>query len=97
VQRPRRLHEVDMNQARDAAFPHADNAALIFSPLQFRKVAAKNRLFRSNISGMFDEYNGYGGHTRLNWEEKFARGGVGGIISSYAPVSVRGRILRATR
>ncbi len=40
-----------------------------------------------------DEYNGYGGHTRLNWEEKFARGGVGAIISSYTPVAVRGRIL----
>ncbi|HEY2620337.1 MAG TPA: NADH:flavin oxidoreductase, partial [Acetobacteraceae bacterium] len=53
----------------------------------------KNRLFRSNLSGMFDEYNGYGGHTRLNWEEKFAKGGVGGIISSYTPVAVRGRIL----
>ena len=37
---------------------------------------------------MFDEYNGYGGHTRLNWEEKFARGGVGCIISSYTPVAV---------
>ena len=42
---------------------------------------------------MFDEYNGYGGHTRLNWEEKFAKGGIGCIISSFTPVSVRGRIL----
>jgi 2,4-dienoyl-CoA reductase-like NADH-dependent reductase (Old Yellow Enzyme family) len=50
-------------------------------------------LFRSNLAGMFDEYNGYGGHTRLNWEEKFAKGGVGCIISSYTPVAVRGRIL----
>jgi 2,4-dienoyl-CoA reductase (NADPH2) len=82
-----------MTEASNAAFLHEDNAALIFAPLQFRKVTAKNRLFRSNLSGMFDEYNGYGGHTRINWEEKFARGGVGGIISSYCPVSVRGRIL----
>jgi 2,4-dienoyl-CoA reductase-like NADH-dependent reductase (Old Yellow Enzyme family) len=29
----------------------------------------------------------------LNWEEKFARGGIGCIISSFTPVSVRGRIL----
>jgi 2,4-dienoyl-CoA reductase-like NADH-dependent reductase (Old Yellow Enzyme family) len=77
----------------DGTFLHEDNASLIFSSLQFRQLTVKNRLFRSNLSGMFDEYNGYGGHTRLNWEEKFARGGVGCIISSYTPVAVRGRIL----
>src|SRR6266404_648089 len=82
-----------MTLATDRTFLHEDNAALIFSPLQFRHLTVKNRLFRSNLSGMFDEYNGYGGHTRLNWEEKFARGGVGAIISSYTPVAVRGRIL----
>jgi 2,4-dienoyl-CoA reductase-like NADH-dependent reductase (Old Yellow Enzyme family) len=82
-----------MTPATDSTFLHEDNAELIFSPLQFRRLNVKNRLFRSNLSGMFDEYNGYGGHTRLNWEEKFARGGVGGIISSYTPVAVRGRIL----
>lgn len=82
-----------MTQAPDSTFLHEDNAALIFSPLRFRHLEVKNRLFRSNLSGMFDEYNGYGGHTRLNWEEKFARGGIGCIISSYTPVSVRGRIL----
>jgi 2,4-dienoyl-CoA reductase-like NADH-dependent reductase (Old Yellow Enzyme family) len=82
-----------MTQGMDGTFLHEDNAALIFSPLQFRNLTVKNRLFRSNLSGMFDEYSGYGGHTRLNWEEKFAKGGVGAIISSYTPVAVRGRIL----
>ncbi len=82
-----------MPPATDGTFLHEDNAGLIFSPLKFRHLEVKNRLFRSNLSGMFDEYNGYGGHTRLNWEEKFAKGGVGGIISSYTPVAVRGRIL----
>jgi 2,4-dienoyl-CoA reductase (NADPH2) len=77
----------------DGTFLQEDNAALIFSPLKFRHLEVKNRLFRSNLSGMFDEYNGYGGHTRINWEEKFAKGGVGCIISSYTPVAVRGRIL----
>jgi len=72
---------------------HDDDAALIFSPLKFRNLEAKNRLFRSNLSGMFDDYNGHGGNARINWERKFAEGGVGGIISSYTPVSVRGRIL----
>ncbi len=72
---------------------HEDNKKLIFSELPFRHLTVKNRLFRSNLSGMFDEYNGLGGHTRLNWEEQFAKGEVGAIISSYTPVSVRGRIL----
>src|SRR3954462_13192049 len=82
-----------MPEPMDGSFLHEDNASQIFAPLKFRHLEAKNRLFRSNLSGMFDEYNGYGGHTRLNWEEKFAIGGVGGIISSYTPVAVRGRIL----
>jgi 2,4-dienoyl-CoA reductase-like NADH-dependent reductase (Old Yellow Enzyme family) len=82
-----------MPPAVDRTFLHEDNAALIFSPLKFRHLEVKNRLFRSNLSGMFDEYNGHGGHTRLNWEEKFAKGGGGCIISSYTPVAVRGRIL----
>jgi 2,4-dienoyl-CoA reductase-like NADH-dependent reductase (Old Yellow Enzyme family) len=77
----------------DAEFSFEDNSGTIFSPLEFRSLKVKNRLFRSNISGMFDDYNGHGGNARLNWEEKFARGGVGCIISSFTPVSVRGRIL----
>ncbi|MFT6328869.1 MAG: 2,4-dienoyl-CoA reductase (NADPH2) [Bermanella sp.] len=72
---------------------HQANTKVIFRPLEFKNLTVKNRIFRSNISGMFDEYNGFGGHTRLNWEEQFAEGGVGAIISSYTPVSVRGRIL----
>lgn len=82
-----------MNASPDTMFPHEDNAALIFEPLDFRHLRVKNRLFRSNLSGMFDDYNGHGGNARLNWEEKFAKGGVGCIISSYTPVAVRGRIL----
>ena len=77
----------------NSVFLHADDAALIFRPLEFRQLKVKNRLFRSNLSGMFDDYNGHGGNARLNWEEKFAKGGVGAIISSYTPVAVRGRIL----
>lgn len=77
----------------DQSFLHADDKAVIFSPLECRALTVKNRLFRSNISGMFDDYNGHGGNARLNWEEKFAKGGVGCIISSFTPVAVRGRIL----
>src|SRR5262249_61803095 len=31
--------------------------------------------------------------TRINWECKFAAGGVGAIISSYVPVVMEGRII----
>ena len=67
----------------------------IFEPLKFTSSlgVVKNRIFRSSISGRFDNYDGSGTHARINWEEKFARGGVGAIISSYVPVHVRGRIL----
>lgn len=66
---------------------------IIFEPLKFRNLEVKNRIFRSNISGKFDCYNGIGTQTRINWETKFARGGVGAIISSHVPISLRGRIL----
>jgi 2,4-dienoyl-CoA reductase (NADPH2) len=65
----------------------------IFEPLEFRNLTVKNRLFRSNISGRFDNYDGSGSPVRFNWETKFARGGVGAIISSFVPVSTEGRIV----
>ena len=66
---------------------------VIFRPLSFRHLTVKNRLFRSSISGRIDNYNGSGTPARIKWEERFARGGVGAIISAHAPVHVRGRIL----
>ena len=66
---------------------------VIFQPLQFRNLTVKNRIFRSSISGRWDNYDGSGNQARINWEEKFARGGAGAIISSFVPVHVRGRIL----
>src|SRR3954471_18414525 len=66
----------------------------IFSPLAFPSgLTIKNRVLRSNISGRFDNYDGSGTRARVNWEERFARGGVGAVISSYVPVHKRGRIL----
>ena len=65
----------------------------IFEPLTFRSLKVKNRIFRSNVSGRFDNYDGSGTQTRINWETKFARGGVGAIISSFVPVTIRGRIV----
>lgn len=65
----------------------------IFQPLTFRNLTIKNRIVRSNVSGRFDNYDGSGTQTRINWEVKFARGGVGAIVSSFVPVHLRGRIV----
>jgi 2,4-dienoyl-CoA reductase (NADPH2) len=65
----------------------------IFTPLAFRSLTVKNRLFRSNVSGRFDNYDGSGNQARINWETRFARGGVGAIVSSFVPVQLRGRIV----
>jgi 2,4-dienoyl-CoA reductase (NADPH2) len=65
----------------------------IFQPLQFRNLKLKNRILRSNVSGRFDNYDGSGNQARINWETKFARGGVGAIVSSFVPVHLRGRIV----
>lgn len=66
---------------------------ILFEPLAFRNLTIKNRMVRSNISGRFDNYDGSGNQARINWELKFARGGVGAILSSFVPVTIRGRIL----
>ena len=65
----------------------------IFQPLKFKNLTIKNRIFRSNVSGRFDNYDGSGNRARINWEVKFARGGVGAIVSSFVPVALRGRII----
>jgi 2,4-dienoyl-CoA reductase-like NADH-dependent reductase (Old Yellow Enzyme family) len=66
---------------------------IIFRPLRFRNLEVKNRLIRSSISGTWDHYDGHGTDARVNWEESFAAGGVGAIVSSFVPIAVRGRIL----
>ncbi len=65
----------------------------LFQPLQFRNLMVPNRILRSNIAGRFDGYDGSGTQTRINWELKFARNGVGAIISSWVGVDLRGRIV----
>jgi 2,4-dienoyl-CoA reductase (NADPH2) len=66
---------------------------LIFQPLHFRNLSVKNRVFRSNIAGRFDGYDGSGTQTRINWELKFARNEVGALLSSWVGVDLRGRIV----
>jgi 2,4-dienoyl-CoA reductase (NADPH2) len=65
---------------------------VIFQPLKWPNIEIKNRIFRSSISGRFDNEDGSLSQTRINWECKFARGGVGAIISSFVPVLLEGRI-----
>lgn len=64
---------------------------IIFEPLRFRNLTVKNRIFRSNTYGNFDTPDGSGTQARINWEQKFARGGVGAIISSIVPIHPLGR------
>src|SRR5258706_14700325 len=66
---------------------------IIFEPFKFRNLTVKNRIFRSSIGGRFDHYDGSGSQVRINWEEKFAKGGVGAIISAHTPVHITGRLL----
>jgi 2,4-dienoyl-CoA reductase-like NADH-dependent reductase (Old Yellow Enzyme family) len=68
-------------------------AEAIFRPLRFRNLEVKNRVLRSNVAGRFDHYDGTGTQTRINWELKFARGGVGAILSSWTAVDERGKIV----
>lgn len=65
----------------------------IFSPLRFRSLEVGNRIFRSSISGRFDDYDGSGTQTRITWEQRFARSGVGAIISAWCGVDRRGLIV----
>jgi 2,4-dienoyl-CoA reductase (NADPH2) len=69
------------------------DADVIFQPLRFRNLVIANRVVRSSMSGRIDNYDGSGTLARINFEERFAAGGVGAIISSHVPVDVRGRVL----
>lgn len=65
----------------------------IFEPLVLPNLTLKNRVLRSSVGGLFDHYDGSGSWVRINWDEKFAAGGVAGVISSAAPIDVRGRVV----
>lgn len=43
------------------------NQDVIFTPLRFRNLEVKNRIFRSSISGRFDNEDGSLTQTRINW------------------------------
>ena len=67
--------------------------SVIFEPIQLGPLTVKNRIFRSSLGGRWDNYDGSGTPVRINWDVKFARGGIGAIISSNAPVHRRGRLV----
>ena len=71
----------------------APGADVLFTPLRLGPLEVKNRLLRSSIAGRFDNYDGTGTEVRINWDLKFAKGGVGAIISSNAPIDERGHIV----
>src|SRR5437868_7105226 len=66
---------------------------VLFQPLKFKNLTVKNRVLRSNIAGRLDNYDGSGNQARINWEAKFAKGGVGAIVSSFVPGQIHGRLM----
>src|SRR5919108_1594586 len=90
-----RLAVKEEGETRGRAEPRrsAVSTSAIFEPLRFRNLTVKNRILRSSTGGRWDNYDGSGTQTRINWDLKTARGGVGAIISSHAPVQPRGRPL----
>src|SRR4030095_16206383 len=58
----------------------------IFQPLTINGVTFKNRVFRSSLGGRVDYYDGSMSEARIAWDRRFARGGVGAIISSNAGI-----------
>jgi 2,4-dienoyl-CoA reductase-like NADH-dependent reductase (Old Yellow Enzyme family) len=67
--------------------------SVILDPLLLPNLTIKNRVLRPSVAGRFDNYDGSGTEARINWDLKFARGGVGAIISSNAPIHELGHIV----
>ena len=62
----------------------------IFQPLTINGVTFKNRIFRSSISGRYDYYDGSMSDAKIAWETRFAKGGVGAIISPNSGIRADG-------
>ena len=46
---------------------------VIFTPLKFNNLEVKNRIFRSSVSGRFDNEDGSLTQTRINWDANSPR------------------------
>lgn len=64
----------------------------IFTPLEFRNLTVPNRLIGSSIGNRLDFYDGSGSEIRIRWDVKWARTGVGAMISTHSPIDVRGNL-----
>jgi 2,4-dienoyl-CoA reductase-like NADH-dependent reductase (Old Yellow Enzyme family) len=65
---------------------------VIFEPLDFRNLTVPNRLVASSIGSRIDFYDGTGTEIRIRWDVKWARTGVGAMISTHSPVDPRGNL-----
>ena len=64
----------------------------IFQPLEFRNLTVPNRLICSSLGNRVDFYDGTGTEIRIRWDVKWARSGVGAMVSTHSPVDVRGNL-----
>lgn len=62
-------------------------------PIDIGNVRIKNRIARSSLAGITDGEFGEVLEPRIGFEETFAQGGVGLIISSHVPIRADGRVL----
>ncbi|HEU4396184.1 MAG TPA: NADH:flavin oxidoreductase, partial [Planctomycetota bacterium] len=65
----------------------------IFEPLELGALTVRNRVLRSSVAGRYDNHDGSGTDVRINWDVKFAKQGLGAVISSNAPIHARGGIV----
>src|SRR4051812_8646490 len=63
------------------------------NPIDIGNVRIKNRIARSSLAGITDGEFGEVLEPRIGFEETFAQGGVGLIISSHVPIRADGRVL----
>jgi 2,4-dienoyl-CoA reductase (NADPH2) len=62
-------------------------------PIDIGNVRIKNRIARSSLAGITDGEFGEVLEPRIGFEETYAQGGVGLIISSHVPIRADGRVL----